>query len=78
MICGLLVIVALLVIRFSAEPAPGSVKLPDHIKLPDGTNVDAFTMGRDWYAVVTADNRILVFSKKSGDLLQSIKVSATE
>lgn len=73
MIFGLLTIVALLVIRFSSDPAP--LALPDSITLPDGTSAQAFTMGADWYAVVTQDDRILIFDRASGALRKSITLS---
>ncbi|MFT4961114.1 MAG: hypothetical protein ACI92Z_002200 [Paracoccaceae bacterium] len=68
MICGLLVIVALFVIRFSTKPQV----VPDSITLPDGTKATAFTMGTDWYGVVTDDDSILIFDRSSGDLRQTI------
>jgi len=73
MIAGFLVIVALIVIRFSSasEPAPA---LPESITLPDGATATAFTVGPGWYAVVTTDNRILIYDATSGALRQSIAV----
>ncbi len=71
MIAGFLVIVTLFVIRFSDAFAP---KLPDVITLPDGTEPLAFTQGGDWYAVVTKDDRILIFDRKSGALRQEIGI----
>jgi len=70
MIGGLLVIVGLLVIRFSST-APA---LPDSIALPDGTRAEAFTVSGDWYAVVTTDNRILIFDRSTGALRQTIRI----
>ncbi len=72
MIAGVLVIIALLVIRLQTRPDP--VALPDHIALPEGTTVTAFTAGSDWYAVVTDDNRILIFDTGDGALRQEITV----
>ncbi|AVO36432.1 DUF6476 family protein [Pukyongiella litopenaei] len=73
MIGGLLVIIGLLVIRFSGENNP-ALPLPDHIALPDGTRATAFTTGGDWYAVVTADDRILIFDRASGSQRQEIRI----
>lgn len=71
MIGGLLVIVALLVIRFSAE----RVTLPDSITLPDGTKAEAFTVGPGWYGVVTQNGtRILIFDRDTGALRQKIEI----
>ena len=70
MIGGLLVIVALFVIRFSS-PAQS---FPESITLPDGTKAKAFTVGRDWYGVVTDVDTILIFDRASGALRQTIAV----
>lgn len=70
MIAGLLAIIALLVIRFpTAAPA-----LPDAITLPDGARAEAFTVTARWYAVVTTDDRILIFDRGTGALRQDIAV----
>ncbi|MDY6861068.1 MAG: DUF6476 family protein [Pseudomonadota bacterium] len=76
MIAGLLVIIALLVIRFSGEGHVAA--LPDEIALPDGSTATAFTQGAGWYAVVTADQRILIFDAESGALRQEIAITAGE
>jgi Family of unknown function (DUF6476) len=68
MIFGLLAIVALFVIRFSSNPQ----MLPDSITLPDGEKATAFTMGTDWYGVVTKDDKILIFDRSSGVLRQTV------
>ncbi|MCE8009810.1 DUF6476 family protein [Aestuariivita sp.] len=70
MIGGLLVITSLLVIRFS-QTAPA---LPDDITLPDGTSPQAFTQGTTWYAVVTTDNRILIYDRLTGTLTQTVQI----
>ncbi|MFD1193452.1 DUF6476 family protein [Seohaeicola saemankumensis] len=70
MIAGLLAIISLLVIRFpTATPA-----LPDVITLPYGTRAQAFTATAGWYAVVTTDDRILIYDRASGTLRQEITV----
>lgn len=70
MILGLLVIIALFVIKFSS----GSPALPDTITLPDGTRAAAFTQAATWYAVVTTDDRILIFDRSSGRLRQTLQI----
>ena len=71
MIGGFLVIVALLVIRFSAS-AP---VVPETISLPDGTKAEAFTMTSDWYGVVTDEGRrLLIFDRASGQLRQTVDI----
>ena len=71
MIGGLVVVVGLLVTRFySAGP-----EMPDSIELPDGSEATAFTRGDTWYAVVTADNQILIFDAMTGQLKQTIDIN---
>ncbi|KMK67727.1 hypothetical protein IMCC21224_112599 [Puniceibacterium sp. IMCC21224] len=68
MIAGLIIVLGLLVTRLGARgPA-----LPDTITLPDGTSATAFTQGDNWYAVVTKDNRILIFDRLTGALRQTV------
>jgi len=70
MIAGVILIVALLVIRYNQSAAP----LPDQITLPDGTQATAFTQARNWYAVVTENDQILIFARDSGRLMQTITI----
>ncbi|WP_157598897.1 DUF6476 family protein [Tateyamaria omphalii] len=72
MIGGVVTVVGLLVIRLNADPAP--LHLPDQVTLPDGTTATAFTVGSDWYAVVTAGDEILIFDQVTGTLRQTIDV----
>ncbi len=78
MIFGLLVIVGLLVMRFSQERAPGPPPLPDRIVLPEGAAAQAVTYGRGWYAVVTTDARILIFDADDGALRQTVRIEAAQ
>ena len=73
MIVGVVVVVYLLVTRLSDS---GPV-LPDSITLPDGTTPLAVTAGPGWYAVVTEDDRILVFDATSGRLRQTVTIGGT-
>ena len=70
MIGGLVVVVGLLVTRFYGD----GPDMPDSITLPDGTEASAFTKGDGWYAVVTADNQILIFDALTGQLKKTIQV----
>lgn len=73
MILGVLTVIVLLVIRLNA---PGTTfALPEQITLPDGTRASAFTMGPDWYAVVTDDDQILIYDQVTGTLRQTITLS---
>ena len=74
MILGLLVIITLFVIKFSNTRA----KLPSEITLPAGAKAQAITQGDSWYAVVTTDNRIFIYSRTTGTILQEIAVKTAE
>ena len=72
MIVGFIVLIAVLVTRLRAPTVPA---LPDAIALPDGAEAAAFTMGDGWYAVVTHDQRILIYDRVTGTLRQSVRVA---
>ncbi|WP_299688570.1 DUF6476 family protein [uncultured Tateyamaria sp.] len=72
MICGVVTVVGLLVIRLNADPA--RLPLPDRITLPDGVVATAFTVGPDWYAIVTQDDQILIYDQVTGTLRQTIMI----
>ncbi|QDY70260.1 DUF6476 family protein [Qingshengfaniella alkalisoli] len=71
MIAGLLTIIALLVIRFTSEPR---IALPDEITVPGGANASAFTQGRDWYAIVTDQDEIIIYDRASGDIRKTLSI----
>lgn len=71
MIVGFIVIVALFVTKFSGGSRQG---FPEEISLPNGTVPTAITRGDGWYAVVTAENEILIFDASSGTVRQTIKI----
>lgn len=73
MIVGLVTIIGLFVMRFSAAD---DITFPEIITLPDGTVATAFTQGESWYAVVTAENEILIFSRLTGELRQRIRIES--
>jgi hypothetical protein len=70
MIVGVVVVIFLLVTRFTSKPPA----LPDEITLPDGAKATAFTQGNQWFAVVTDDDRILIYDRLTGQLKQTITV----
>jgi len=70
MILGFLVLIAALVIRLNSDPLP----LPERISLPDGVSAVAFTQGSDWFAVVTSDDRILIYDRATSQLRQTVQV----
>lgn len=76
MIFGILAIVVLLALRLQRDDASRLPPLPAVVALPEGTTVLAVTAGPGWYAVVTADDRILVYDAASGALRQDIAIDA--
>ena len=73
MIVGVIVVVAVIVIRMPAALS-GLPPLPEGVTLPEGARATAFTQGTNWIAVVTADDRILVFDRASGALRQTLRI----
>ncbi len=70
MIAGVIIIIALLVIRLAAfRPTPAPA-LPPEVALPAGESARAVTLGRGWIAVVTEDaqgaERIRVLDAATG------------
>ena len=74
MIAGIIGILGLIWHRYSNARAP----LPEVITLPDGTTASAYTQGSDWYAVITADDRILIFDRATGKLRQEMRIEPAE
>ena len=72
MLVGFIVLIVLFVIRFPGTSTP----LPDQITLPDGVTAQAFTVTPGWYAVVTQDDRILIYNRSDGALRQQITIQA--
>ena len=75
MIVGFIIIVALFVTRLSGAP---DVALPDTITLPEGAKAEAFTQGRDWYAVVTEAGDILIYDRLTGQLRQTVRIDVAK
>ena len=74
MIVGVITVVGLLVTRMpQANSAP---VVPANLTLPPGAKAAAVTMGTGWIAVVTTDDRILIFDT-SGNLRQEHKIDMT-
>ena len=76
MIAGFIVLVTVIVMRFprpAAVPAPVP-PLPEAITLPAGAEARAVTFGAGWVAVVTADQRILVFDAPAGTLRREVAI----
>lgn len=69
MIVGVVLIAALLVIRLN-QP---TIAIPDQIILPAGTIAVSYTQTPNWFAVVTDENKILIFDL-NGQLTQEVDV----
>ncbi len=74
MIGGVITVVALLVTRMPQAFLPVGPGLPEGFVLPDGTEARAVTFGEGWIAVVTGDDRILIFAS-DGRLRQEVALS---
>ena len=70
MLCGVLVVIGLLVTRLTCD----TPLLPTDIALPDGATVQAVTQAADWIAIVTTDNRILIYDRMTGTLRQEMQI----
>ena len=69
MIVGVVLIAALLVIRLN-QP---TLAISDQIILPAGTIAVSYTQTQNWFAVVTDENKILIFDL-NGQLTQEVDV----
>ncbi len=72
MIGGVLLIVALLVMRLA--PNEAAPILPDRITLPDGATATGFTVTDRMIAIVTEDSRILIYDPTGQTLRQTIEI----
>jgi hypothetical protein len=72
MIVGVITVVGLLVTRMPG-PVPKLI-VPEGLDLPAGTQPRAVTLGESWIAVVTDDDRILIFNP-DGSLRQEIVIA---
>jgi Family of unknown function (DUF6476) len=67
-------VVGLLVTRMPQTLAPVGPRLPDGFALPEGATAQAVTFGEGWVAVVTKDDRILIFGRE-GKLRQEVALA---
>ena len=70
MIVGFVIIVCVFVINFRKSHA----LIPATLELPDDIIPIAYTQTRNWYAIVTDDDEILIFDN-TGNEIQKIKVN---
>lgn len=74
MIGGVITVVALLVTRMPQAFSSVAPSLPEGFALPEGTQAQAVTFGEGWVAVVTGDDRILIFGR-DGRLRQEVALT---
>ncbi|NJM82323.1 MAG: hypothetical protein HC844_07380 [Tabrizicola sp.] len=73
MIGGVITVVTLIVTRMPLAFVPATPGLPEGLALPEGTKAAAVTFGEGWIAVVTEDDRILIFGR-DGALQQELRI----
>ncbi|EET48569.1 DUF6476 family protein [Thalassobium sp. R2A62] len=73
MIAGLVIIIILFVIRLPSQGTP--LTFPDVITLPAGAVAVGYTQTPDWVAVVTDDDRVLVYDRADMELVQTITLT---
>jgi Flp pilus assembly protein protease CpaA len=73
MIGGVITVVAVIVTRMPQALA-GAPSLPEGFMLPEGAVAEAVTFGEGWVAVVTGDQRILIFGR-DGRLRQEVRLT---
>lgn len=74
MIGGVITVVGLLVTRMPQAFQTPAPTLPEDFTLPEGTEAEAVTFGTGWIAVVTTDDRILIFGR-DGQLRQEVAIT---
>ena len=74
MIVGVITVVGLLVTRMPQAFSAVGPSLPDGFTLPAGAKAEAVTFGTGWIAVVTTDQRILIFGR-DGTLRQEVTLT---
>ncbi|MDP3263793.1 MAG: DUF6476 family protein [Tabrizicola sp.] len=74
MIGGVITVVALIVTRMPTAFVAATPSLPERITLPDGTHPTAVTFGTGWVAVVTNDERIMIY-RQDGTLRQEVRLT---
>jgi Family of unknown function (DUF6476) len=74
MIGGVITVVGLIVTRMPQAFAATGPDLPKTLRLPEGARATAVTFGTGWIAVVTTDDRILIFGV-DGVLKQEVQIS---
>jgi Flp pilus assembly protein protease CpaA len=74
MIGGVITVVALIVTRMPKAFVAAAPTAPENLVLPEGAKAEAVTFGTGWVAVVTEDDRILIFGR-DGSLRQEVSIA---
>jgi hypothetical protein len=74
MIVGVITVVAVLVTRMPQAFSAVGPSLPEGFALPERAEAEAVTFGEGWIAVVTTDDRILIFAH-DGRLRQEVRLA---
>lgn len=74
MIGGVITVVGLIVTRMPQAFTAAAPTMPAEVRLPAGTEAAAVTFGTGWIAIVTADDRILIYGR-DGTLRQEVQIS---
>jgi Flp pilus assembly protein protease CpaA len=74
MIGGVITVVGLLVTRMPQAMSAPAPTLPEGFSLPEGIRAEAVTFGTGWIAVVTEDDRILIYGR-DGSLRQEVRLT---
>ena len=69
MIIGFVIIVSLFILNFRTSAIP----MPAKIELPSSVSPVAYTQTKNWYAIITDQDEILIYDK-AGNQIQKIKV----
>ena len=69
MIIGFVIIVSLFILNFRTSKMP----IPAKIELPSSVSPVAYTQTKNWYAIITDQDEILIYDK-AGNQIQKIKV----
>ncbi|MDE0112740.1 MAG: DUF6476 family protein [Albidovulum sp.] len=73
-IVGFSIVVVLVYLQFVNARNGFESNFPDFIELPEGVEAQSFTRGNGWHAVVTQDDKILIFESASGKLTKSVDI----
>ena len=74
MICGIITLVLVIVIKMPNYNDTESIRLPAEIILPDNMKVETFSIGSNHYLIVTKNDEVLIYDRKTNILEQRIKI----